>query len=97
MLQDQAVVFFALPFLKMFLALSIQYVASSIRRMTAMAKKTATKWALHKLGTNQFGYMCSFQNEAEQMLDDLKKDVLHMPEKELKKYKVVKIALSWDE
>ena len=60
-------------------------------------QKTVTKWTVHKTGTNSFGYMCSYKDEAEQMLKDLHRDVLNMPKNELDKYKVVEVTLAWDE
>ena len=60
-------------------------------------KKTITKWAIHKSGTEQLGYLCSFKDEAEQMLEDLKKDVYQMPKNELDKYRVVEVQVSWAE
>lgn len=60
-------------------------------------KKTVTRWAVHKDGTEQLGYLCSFKDEAEQMLEDLKKDVKSMPSSELEKYHVVEVTVSWEE
>lgn len=60
-------------------------------------QKSVTKWAVHKAGTDNFGYMCSFKDEAEQMLKDLHQDVLNMPENELAKYRVAEVTLTWDE
>lgn len=60
-------------------------------------QKTVTKWAVHKNGTVQFGYLCSFKEEAEQMLRDLKKDIHDMPKAEIDKYHVVKVTVAWDE
>lgn len=59
--------------------------------------KTVTRWAVHKSGTEQLGYLCSFKNEAENMLSDLHANILNMPEEERKKYKVVEVTVSWDE
>lgn len=60
-------------------------------------KKTITRWAVHKAGTEQLGYLCSFKDEAERMLEDLKKDVYQMPKIELDKYRVVEVQVSWIE
>jgi len=60
-------------------------------------EKSAVKWAIHKTGTAQFGYLCSFEEEAEHMLLDMKKDIINMPVDELNRYKVVKVTLIWDE
>lgn len=60
-------------------------------------QKTTKKWAVHKSGTNQFGYMCSFREEAEQMLEDMKKDILNMPKSEIDRYHVVEVDLVWNE
>lgn len=60
-------------------------------------KKTCIKYAVHKAGTEVFGSLCSYESEALELLDDLKKNIISMPEEEKEKFKVVKIALSWDE
>lgn len=60
-------------------------------------QRTTTKWAVHKAGTNSFGYMCSFKEEAEQILADLHHNILHMSEDELKKYHVVEVKMTWNE
>lgn len=60
-------------------------------------KKSVTKWAVHKAGTEQLGYLCSFKDEAERMLEDLKKNVYQMPKIELDKYRVVEVQVSWIE
>lgn len=60
-------------------------------------KKTITRWAVHKQGTEQLGYLCSFKSEAEHMLEDLKKDVYRMPGSELNRYHVVEVQVSWIE
>ena len=58
---------------------------------------TTTKWAVHKSGTNQLGYLCSFKEEADDMLRDLHQNILSMPKEERDKYKVVEVHVSWDE
>ena len=58
---------------------------------------SAVKYAVHKEGTAQFGCLCSFKDEAEQMLADLKKEIARMPKDELSKYHVVEVTLSWNE
>ena len=60
-------------------------------------KKTVTRWAVHKTGTEQLGYLCSFEQEAVDMLNDLKKNILNMPKEEIEKYQVVKVQVTWDE
>ena len=60
-------------------------------------KKTITRWAIHKVGTEQLGYLCSFKDEAEHMLEDLKKDIYQVPSLEIEKYKVVEVQVSWIE
>ena len=60
-------------------------------------KKTVTRWAVHKAGTDQLGYLCSFKDEAEHMLEDLRRDVKSMPSNELEKYHVVEVTVSWEE
>lgn len=56
-------------------------------------KKTFTRWAVHKTGTEQLGYLCSFKTEAEDMLRDLKVNLLNMPESEKALYKVVEVKV----
>ena len=56
-------------------------------------KKTFTRWAVHKTGTEQLGYLCSFKTEAEDMLRDLKVNLLNMPESEKDLYKVVEVKV----
>ena len=60
-------------------------------------KKTITRWAIHKVGTEQLGYLCSFKDEAERMLKDLKKDICQASSLEIEKYKVVEVQVSWTE
>jgi len=60
-------------------------------------KKHAVKWAVHKAGTEQLGCLCSFREEAEDMLADLHKSILHMPEEDRQKFKVVEVSVSWEE
>ena len=60
-------------------------------------KKTCTKYAIHKQGTSIFGSLCSYEDEAQDLLDDLCKNILNMPEEEKSKYHVAKVELSWDE
>lgn len=56
-------------------------------------KKSFTRWAVHKTGTEQLGYLCSFKSEAEDMLRDLKVNLLNMPEAEKARYKVVEVKV----
>ena len=60
---------------------------------TISQKKTFTRWAVHKTGTEQLGYLCSFKSEAEDMLRDLKVNLLNMPESEKDLYKVVEVKV----
>jgi len=60
-------------------------------------KKTFTRWAVHKTGTEQLGYLCSFKSEAEDMLRDLKVNLLNMPEAEKARYKVVEVKVEFTE
>lgn len=60
-----------------------------------LQKKTVTRWAVHKSGTDQLGYLCSFKDEAERMLEDLKKDVYQTSSIDLDKYRVVEVQVSW--
>ena len=52
-----------------------------------------TRWAVHKIGTEQLGYLCSFKTEAEDMLRDLKVNLLNMSEAEKARYKVVEVKV----
>lgn len=60
-------------------------------------KKVMTRWAVHKKGTEQLGYLCSFEQEAVDVLNDLKKNILNMSKEEIEKYQVVKVQVTWDE
>lgn len=60
-------------------------------------KKTITRWAIHKVGTEQLGYLCSFKDEAERMLEDLKKDIYQAPSFDIEKYRVVEVQVTWTE
>ena len=60
-------------------------------------KKTVTRWAVHKAGTEQLGYLCSYKQEAVDMLDDLRKNIVSMPKEDIEKYKVVEVQVTWDE
>lgn len=35
-----------------------------------MQKKTIVRWAIHKVGSEQFGYLCESEAEAKAMLAD---------------------------
>lgn len=52
-----------------------------------------TRWAVHKTGTEQLGYLCSFKSEAENMLEDLKVNLLNMSDAEKTRYKVVEVKV----
>ena len=60
-------------------------------------KKTCKKWAVHKLGTKQFGCLCSFKEEAEDMLNDLHDSIKTMPDAERERFHVVEVEVSWNE
>ena len=60
-------------------------------------KKTCVKYAIHKLGTEIFGSLCSYESEARELLDDLKKNILNMSDEEKSKYVVAKVEVSWNE
>lgn len=60
-------------------------------------QKTITRWAIHKAGTEQLGYLCSFKDEADDMLRDMHKDIITMSEAEKSKYRVVEVKVSWEE
>lgn len=57
------------------------------------AKKSFTRWAVHKIGTEQLGYLCSFKSEAEDTLRVLKANLLSMPEAEKARCKVVEVKV----
>lgn len=61
--------------------------------MATQTTKTFTRWAIHKTGTEQLGYLCSFRSEAEDMLKDLKTNLLNMPEAEKAQYQVVEVKV----
>ena len=60
-------------------------------------KKSCKKFAIHKDGTMVFGSLCSFRDEAEDLLQDLKKNIINMPENEKAKFRVTEVELTWDE
>lgn len=60
-------------------------------------RKSTTRWAVHKRGTEQFGYLCSFKSEAEDLLNDLFSNAYTMSEKEKAKYCVAEVTITWDD
>ena len=58
--------------------------------MANQTTKSFTRWAVHKTGTEQLGYLCSSKSEAEDMLRDLK---ANMPEAKKARYKVVEVKV----
>ena len=60
-------------------------------------KKSCKKYAIHKDGTEIFGSLCSFKSEAEDLLQDLKHNIINMPESEKSKFRVVEVELCWNE
>ena len=60
-------------------------------------RKSCTRYAVHKAGTELFGSLCSYESEAQDLLDDLQKNILNMPADEKKKFHVAKVEISWDE
>ena len=53
-----------------------------------------TRWAVHKIGTEQLGYLCSSKVEAEELLAELKSDSFaNLSEKEKAEYKVVEVKV----
>ena len=60
-------------------------------------KKTCIKYAVHKTGSEIFGSLCSYESEALELLDELKKNIISMPEEEKAKFKVVEVELTWDD
>ena len=61
--------------------------------MANQTTKSFTRWAIHKTGTEQLGYLCSFKSEAEDMLRDLHNNLYNMPEAEKARYKVVEVKV----
>ena len=62
-----------------------------------MQKKTIVRWAIHKLGTEQLGYLWPTKADAEKKLEELKKDISHLPLEEQDKHVVVEVQVSWEE
>ena len=60
-------------------------------------KKSCKKYAVHKLGSEIFGSLCSYREEAKDLLRDLQKNILNMPKSEKDKFKVVEVELFWNE
>ena len=60
-------------------------------------RKSTTRWAVHKRGTEQFGYLCSFKSEAEDLLNDLFKNAYTMSEEEKSRYCVAEVTVTWDD
>lgn len=61
--------------------------------MANQTTKSFIRWAVHKTGTEQLGYLCSFKTEAEDMLRDLKANLLNMSEAEKARYKIVEVKV----
>lgn len=60
-------------------------------------KHSCIKYAVHKEGTNIFGSLCTYESEAQDLLNDLKTNIINMPEEEKEKFKVAKVELVWYE
>lgn len=60
-------------------------------------KKTCKKFAVHKDGTMIFGSLCSYREEAEDLLRDLQDNIINMSNDEKSKFKVIEVELSWNE
>lgn len=60
-------------------------------------RHTCKKYAVHKAGTEMFGSLCSFKAEAQDLLDDLHKNIKLKTEDEKSRYHIVEVELSWDE
>ena len=60
-----------------------------------MNKQTAIRWAMHKKGTDQFGYMCLKKEDAEYILANFRTDA--QDSKAFDNYDVVQVELSWME
>lgn len=63
----------------------------------AAVKRTITRWAIHEQGTEQFGYLCSFKSEADNMFENLFKNTFNISPEEKAKYQVVEVEVSWIE
>lgn len=57
--------------------------------------KTAIRWAIHKLGTEQFGILQNSREEAEAKLAELKKSIAS--KRQQAKYEVSELKLEWTE
>ena len=60
-------------------------------------QKTLTRWAVHKLGTEQIGYLYADKDEAERILSSLKHDMAQASNADMSAYIVVEVQLSWSE
>lgn len=60
-------------------------------------EKSCKKYAIHKDGTEIFGSLCSYRSGAEDLLQDLKRNIINMPESEKSKFRVVEVELCWNE
>ena len=61
------------------------------------ARKSTTRRAVHKRGTEQFGCLCSFKSEAEDLLNGLLKSLCTMSEEEKSKHCVAEVTVTWDD
>lgn len=60
-------------------------------------KKTCKKYAVHKSGTEVFGSLCSYREEALDLLHDLQANIVNMPEEEKRKFYVAEVNLEWND
>lgn len=67
--------------------------------LTEKATKTVSlkRWCVHKIGTGQLGVLCSFKEEAEDLLRNLKSDLIRMAPEEKAKYVVVEVEVKFQE
>ncbi len=55
-----------------------------------------TRWAVHKAGTAQLGYLCSSKSIAESMLEDIRSSSALSSESKAK-YNVIEVQVTWSE
>ena len=60
----------------------------------AEMQKTITRWAVHKIGTEQIGYLYSSKAEADELLSGLMDG---MKPSTKKKYAVIEVQVAWNE
>ena len=60
-------------------------------------KKSCIRYAVHKSGTEMFGSLCTYESEAKDLLEDLKKNIINMSDEEKSRFHVVQLEVSWNE